>query len=109
MVPGLLYDRLDEVDLEGAIDVKVYVLFDHLSRRQLEGLVAEAADVGARLVVLPEAFVPAYPASPVFGPVFGGFSAEAIRDRILDAGAKVVVTANEGLRGGKGMTGALAN
>ena len=33
--------------------------------------------------------------------VFGGFSAESIRDRILDAGARVVVTANEGLRGGR--------
>jgi acetyl-CoA synthetase len=33
--------------------------------------------------------------------VFGGFSAEALRDRIIDAQAKIVVTANEGLRGGK--------
>ena len=33
--------------------------------------------------------------------VFGGFSAESLRDRILDAGCKVVVTANEGLRGGR--------
>jgi acetyl-CoA synthetase len=33
--------------------------------------------------------------------VFAGFSAESVRDRILDAGCKVVVTANEGLRGGK--------
>ncbi|MBW2162198.1 MAG: AMP-binding protein, partial [Deltaproteobacteria bacterium] len=33
--------------------------------------------------------------------VFGGFSAEALRDRIIDAEAKLVVTANEGLRGGK--------
>jgi acetyl-CoA synthetase len=33
--------------------------------------------------------------------VFGGFSAESLRDRILDAGCKVLVTANEGLRGGK--------
>ncbi len=33
--------------------------------------------------------------------VFAGFSAEALRDRILDAGCRVVVTANEGLRGGK--------
>ncbi|MFH1845540.1 MAG: acetate--CoA ligase [bacterium] len=33
--------------------------------------------------------------------VFGGFSSEAIRDRVLDAGCRVVVTANEGLRGGK--------
>jgi len=33
--------------------------------------------------------------------VFGGFSSEAIRDRIIDARCKVVITANEGLRGGR--------
>ncbi len=33
--------------------------------------------------------------------VFGGFSAKSLEDRISDAGAKVVVTANESLRGGK--------
>lgn len=33
--------------------------------------------------------------------VFGGFSAEALRDRIVDAGAKVVVTTNGSRRGGK--------
>ncbi|MPY89870.1 MAG: acetate--CoA ligase [Luteitalea sp.] len=33
--------------------------------------------------------------------VFAGFSAESLRGRILDAGASVVVTANEGLRGGR--------
>ncbi len=33
--------------------------------------------------------------------VFGGFSAESLRDRIIDAKCRVVVTANEGLRGGK--------
>ncbi len=33
--------------------------------------------------------------------IFGGFSSEAIRDRIIDAGARLVVTANEGLRGGR--------
>ncbi|HYH44755.1 MAG TPA: AMP-binding protein, partial [Thermoanaerobaculia bacterium] len=35
--------------------------------------------------------------------VFAGFSAESLRDRILDAGCRVVVTANEGLRGGRGI------
>ncbi len=33
--------------------------------------------------------------------VFAGFSAESLRDRILDAGAKLVITANEGVRGPK--------
>lgn len=33
--------------------------------------------------------------------VFGGFSPEALKDRILDADCKVVITADEGVRGGK--------
>lgn len=33
--------------------------------------------------------------------VFGGFSPEALKDRILDADCQVVITADEGLRGGK--------
>lgn len=33
--------------------------------------------------------------------VFGGFSAKSLSDRILDAECKIVVTANEGVRGGK--------
>jgi len=33
--------------------------------------------------------------------VFAGFSAESLRERILDAGCEVVITANEGLRGPK--------
>jgi len=33
--------------------------------------------------------------------VFGGFSADSLRDRIVDAHCKVVITANEGLRGGR--------
>ncbi|MEQ8459158.1 MAG: acetate--CoA ligase [Sandaracinaceae bacterium] len=33
--------------------------------------------------------------------VFGGFSAEALRDRIRDCGAEIVITQDWGLRGGK--------
>ncbi|WP_018880804.1 acetate--CoA ligase [Thioalkalivibrio sp. ALE30] len=33
--------------------------------------------------------------------VFGGFSADALRDRVVDSGAKVVITADGGERGGK--------
>ncbi|BCX89825.1 acetyl-CoA synthetase [Methylomarinovum tepidoasis] len=33
--------------------------------------------------------------------VFGGFSAEALRDRILDADCRLLITADEGLRGAK--------
>lgn len=33
--------------------------------------------------------------------VFGGFSPDALRDRILDSDCKVVITADQGIRGGK--------
>ncbi len=33
--------------------------------------------------------------------VFGGFSAEALRDRIVDCGAQVVITQDQGRRGGR--------
>ncbi len=33
--------------------------------------------------------------------VFAGFSAEALRERIVDAGSRLLITANEGVRGGK--------
>ena len=33
--------------------------------------------------------------------VFGGFSPEALRDRIVDSQSRVVITADEGLRGGR--------
>ena len=33
--------------------------------------------------------------------VFGGFSSEALGDRIIDAQCKILITADEGLRGGK--------
>ena len=33
--------------------------------------------------------------------VFGGFSAEALKNRIIDCGGKMLITANAGVRGGK--------
>ena len=36
--------------------------------------------------------------------VFGGFSAEALRDRIIDAGAKVLITANGYWRSSKNVS-----
>ena len=33
--------------------------------------------------------------------VFGGFSAKSLHERVIDAGAKAIITADEGLRGGK--------
>ncbi len=50
---------------------------------------------------LPYAMLACARIGAVHSVVFAGFSAESLRDRILDAGCKVVFTANEGLRGGR--------
>jgi len=87
-----------------------------LSYRDLKHLVARIANVllahGVRRGDRVAVYLPMIPElaatmlacariGAVHSVVFAGFSAEALRGRILDAGAKVVVTANEGLRGGK--------
>ncbi|PIA94817.1 Acetyl-coenzyme A synthetase [Cercospora beticola] len=60
--------------------------------------------VAIYMPMVPEAFVAVLACTrigAIHSVVFGGFSANALRDRILDADARVVLTANEGARGGK--------
>jgi len=90
--------------------------YEHISYRKLKHEVAKVANVlkahgvrkGDRIAI----YMPMIPElaytmlacarlGAVHSIIFGGFSADAIRDRVLDARCKVVVTANEGLRGGK--------
>ena len=90
--------------------------YQHISYRQLKHEVSRVANVlrdhgvrkGDRVCI----YMPMIPQlaytmlacariGAVHSIVFGGFSAESLRDRILDAGCKVVVTANEGLRGSR--------
>jgi len=56
------------------------------------------------LPMIPEAAVAMLACSrigAVHSVVFGGFSPEALKDRILDSGCEVVITADEGKRGGR--------
>ncbi len=90
--------------------------YEHISYRQLKHEVSRVANVlrfhgvraGDRVCI----YMPMIPElaytmlacariGAIHSIVFGGFSAESIRDRIIDAQAKVVVTANEGVRGGR--------
>ncbi len=90
--------------------------YQHISYRQLKHEVSRVANVlkshGVRrgdrvclyMPMIPElayTMLACARLGAVHSIVFGGFSSEAIRDRILDAGARVVVTANQGLRGGR--------
>jgi acetyl-CoA synthetase len=87
-----------------------------LSYRQLHEAVCRCANVlrsrgvtiGDRIAIympmVPEVVVAMLACArlgAVHSVVFGGFSAAALRDRILDSDCKVVITADEGLRGGK--------
>ncbi|MDD5718756.1 MAG: acetate--CoA ligase [Candidatus Krumholzibacteria bacterium] len=90
--------------------------YQRITYRQLKHHVARVANVlrehgvrkGDRVIVylpmIPELIYTMLACArigAVHSVVFGGFSSEAIRDRILDCGARLVVTANEGLRGGR--------
>src|SRR4051794_13110144 len=90
--------------------------YQHISYRELKHNVSRLANVllahgvkkGDRVCIympmMPEtvyAMLACARIGAVHSVVFGGFSAESLRDRILDAGCRVLITANEGLRGGR--------
>jgi acetyl-CoA synthetase len=91
-------------------------VYKHISYRELKHNVCRIANVllnhGVRrgdrvciyLSMIPElayTMLACARIGAVHSVVFGGFSAESLRDRIVDAGCRVLVTANEGLRGGR--------
>ncbi len=88
----------------------------HLTYRQLHrevclfanALKAKGITEGDRVVIympmVPEAVIAMQACArigAIHSVVFGGFSVESLKDRIEDAGAKAVVTADGGTRGGK--------
>ncbi len=90
--------------------------YEHITYRQLKHSVARVANVlkahGVRKGDRVAIYMPMIPElaytmlacarlGAIHSIIFGGFSADAIRDRVIDAECKLVVTANEGLRGGK--------
>ncbi len=90
--------------------------YHHISYRELKHQVARLANVllahGVRqgdrvaiyLPMIPElaySMLACARIGAVHSVVFSGFSADALRDRVLDAGCKVLITANEGLRAGR--------
>jgi acetyl-CoA synthetase len=90
--------------------------YEHITYRKLKHQVARLANVlkahgvrnGDRVAIympmIPEAVYAMLACTrigAVHTVVFAGFSAESLRERILDAGARVLITANEGRRGGK--------
>ncbi|HEY9034413.1 MAG TPA: acetate--CoA ligase [Pseudomonadales bacterium] len=88
----------------------------HISYRQLHDKVCQLANAliqrgvskGDRVCIympmIPEAafaMLACARIGAIHSVVFGGFSPEALKDRILDADCRLLITADEGLRGGK--------
>jgi acetyl-CoA synthetase len=109
-----LEDRADKTAIIWAADEAGE--YEHISYRKLKYEVCKMANVltahgvkkGDRVAI----YLPMIPAlaysmlacariGAIHSVVFAGFSADSLRDRILDAGCRMLITANEGLRGGK--------
>ena len=95
-----------------ADDGKVtYVSYQQLHQRVCQfanGLKANNIQQGDRVIIYMPMSVEAVVAmqacariGAIHSVVFGGFSAKSLNERVIDAGAKAIITADEGLRGGK--------
>ncbi|MGQ0592056.1 MAG: acetate--CoA ligase [Gammaproteobacteria bacterium] len=97
-----------EADEPGEVrSVSYRELFDAVCRFA-NALKARGVDKGDRVAIymplVPEAAVAMLACArigAVHSVVFGGFSPESLKDRILDSDCRVVITADEGLRGGR--------
>ena len=90
------YERITYRQLQREVSRVANVLLDHGVRR--------GDRVCIYLPMIPElayTMLACARIGAVHSIVFAGFSAESLRDRILDAGCRMLVTANEGLRGGR--------
>ncbi len=88
-------------------DITYQELHDEVSQFA-NGLLAKGIQKGDRVVIympmIPEAVIAMQACArigAIHSVVFGGFSAESLRDRINDAGAVMLITADGGNRGGK--------
>ena len=83
---------------------KLYEKVCQFSNSLLELGVKKGDRVTIYLPMIPEAAISMLACSrigAIHSVVFGGFSPESLRNRILDCDSSYIITANEGLRGGK--------
>lgn len=95
----------DEIDIDKSITYKeLFELVSKLANVLKSRGVKKGERVSIYMPMIPEAAVAMLACArigAVHSVVFGGFSPDALRDRILDSDCQVVITADEGPRGGK--------
>jgi acetyl-CoA synthetase len=97
-----------EGDSPGEVRRLTYRELHHEVCRMANALEALGLKMGERAIIymgmVPEAAIAMLACArlgAVHSVVFGGFSADSLRDRINDCGAELVITQDEGLRGGR--------
>ena len=83
---------------------QLYEKVCQLSNALIEVGVKKGDRVTIYLPMIPEAAISMLACSrigAVHSVVFGGFSPESLKNRILDCDSSYIITANEGIRGGK--------
>ncbi len=101
---AIIWEGDDPAD---ALSITYQELHDHVCRLA-NGLKARGVRRGDRVCIympmIPEAayaMLACARIGAVHSVVFGGFSPQSLKDRILDSDCQVVITADEGIRGGK--------
>lgn len=93
---------------DGTVKTLTYQQLYHEVNRFAQVLLNNGIQRGDRVVIylpmileLPIAMLACARIGAIHSVVFGGFSAQSLRDRINDCEAKLVITADEGIRGGR--------
>ncbi|MGD9787362.1 MAG: acetate--CoA ligase [Sulfuricellaceae bacterium] len=93
---------------DGSVTTYTYKELYHEVSRFANGLKALKVAKGDRVIIYmpmgPQAVIAMQACARIgatHSVVFGGFSAKSLHERVIDAGAKLIVTADEGPRGGK--------
>ncbi len=93
---------------DGTVTTYTYKELYHEVSRFANGLKALKVAKGDRVIIYmpmgPHAVIAMQACArigAIHSVVFGGFSAKSLHERIIDAGAKLIITADEGPRGGK--------
>ncbi|CAN5638814.1 acetate--CoA ligase [soil metagenome] len=103
--PALLFERDDPAQPAQAVSYReLHARVCRLGNALRNLDIARGDRVTLYLPMIPDAVVAMLACArigAIHSVIFGGFSAQSIADRIADCGSKLVITADEGMRGGK--------
>ena len=101
---AIIWEGNDSTDQKKITYAELYEMVSRFANVLKKQGIRRGDRIGIYLPMIPEALVAMLGAArigAVHSVIFGGFSANALKTRILDAECKLIITANVGLRGDK--------